>query len=151
MVGFGWSGNVAQRAALRRLRGRCEVTQGRVSAVRRELLGHRITLDRVNGGFWQPEIRAEVDQVAAVGLAHEEELLRVADDGRTDSRCFEAGILLDDADCPAVELPELRVAFRDDLLAAGYIEKASDFLEDDPLSVRTGQRQDMLPCESGNQ
>ena len=67
-------------------------------------------------------------RVRAVVLAHDEKLAAVAEHGGADARLFEARVLLDDGDVPAIELAKLGVAFLNYFLSAGNVEEAGDFL-----------------------
>ena len=122
-----------------------------MALVRRQLLRQRVALDGVEGRLRQRQVAGEVGQVAAVVLAHEEELLRVADDGGADARTLETRVLLDDGHGPAVVLAELGVAFGDDLLAAGGVEKPGELLEQDPFPLCPREREDVLPAESADE
>ncbi len=108
------------------------------------LVGERVAEDGVLGQLGEAEVVGHVFEVGSVVLAHEEKLARVAEDGAADSAFFEPPVLLDDRNVPAVELPHLRVAFFHDLLAAGDVEQARDFLIDVPFSQAARERDDVL-------
>ena len=48
-------------------------------------------------------------------------------------------------------LPQLGVAFADDLLATWGVEEAGQLLEQDPFPLRPRQGEDMLPSESADE
>src|SRR5580698_65504 len=98
-----------------------------------------IVHEGVLGNFWDGDVLAEVIDVSPVVLAHKEELPTVADHRRADAALLKACVLLYDRDIPAVELAKLRVALLDDLLPAGDVEEAGDFLVHVPFPQRAGQ------------
>ena len=76
---------------------------------------------------------------------------RVAEDGGANAAFFEAAVLLNDGNVPAIELPHLRVAFFHDLFAAWNVEKARDFFVDIPLPQSARHRDDVLSRVVGDQ
>ncbi len=97
------------------------------------LIRERVGKDRVLGQFGEADVAGHVVEIGAVVLPHEEELARIAEYRGPDAAFFEPAVLLDDRDVPAVELPHLRVALFHDLLAAGDVEQACDFLVNVPF------------------
>jgi len=72
-------------------------------------------------------------------LAHEEKLARVAESSGGNAAFFEAAVLLNDGNVPAIEFPHLRIAFFHNLFAARNVEKARAFtpsVEDPPRERR---------------
>ncbi len=121
-----------------------EVGEGGVFFFAALLVRERVAEDGVFGQLGEAEVVGHVVEVGAVVLTHEEKLARVAEDGAADSAFFEPPVLLDDGDIPTVELPHLRVAFLHDLLAAGDVEQARDFLIDVPFSQTARESDDVL-------
>ena len=97
------------------------------------------------------DVSADVVDVGSVILPHEEKLAAVAEDGGADAAFFETRVLLHDGDVPAVELPHLRVALLHDLLAAGDVEQARDFLIDVPFPQRARHGDDVLARVVGDE
>src|SRR5438105_3669606 len=54
----------------------------------------RVIHDRVLCDFWNGDVLRDVVEVRAVVLPHQEELARVAEDGRTNAGLFETRVLL---------------------------------------------------------
>src|SRR6266481_792717 len=96
-----------------------------------------------------------VFEIGAIILTHEKKLARVSEYRGTNAAFFEAAVLLNNGNIPAIELAHLRVAFLYDLFAAWNIQKPRDFLVHVPLSQAARHRNDVLPRvigdkESGN-
>ena len=108
------------------------------------LVGQRIGEDGVLRQIGEADVGGHVVEIGAIVLAHEEELAAVAEDGGADAAFFEAAVLLDDGDVPAIELPHLRVALLHDLFAAWNVEQARDFLVNVPLPQSARHRDDVL-------
>ena len=115
------------------------------------LVGQRIGENCVLRQFGEANVGRHVVEIGAIVLAHEEELARVAEDGGANAAFFEAAVLLNDGDVPAIELPHLRVALFHDLFAAWDVEKARDFFIDVPLPQSARHRDDVLPRVVGDQ
>jgi hypothetical protein len=115
------------------------------------VVGQRIIHDGVLRHFGQRDVLAHVVQIRAVVLAHDEKLARVAEHCGADARLFEPGVLLNDADVPAIKLAKLRVGLLDDFLAAGNVEETGDFFIDVPFPQRSRQRDDMLAGVIGDE
>ncbi len=121
-----------------------EVGEGGVFFIAALLVGKWVAEDGVFGQLGEAEVVGHVVEVGSVVLAHEEKLAGVAENGAADSAFFEPPVLLDDGNVPAVELPHLRVAFLYDLLAAGDVEQARDFLIDVSFSQAARKGDDVL-------
>ena len=100
------------------------------------MVGQRIIHDRVLRHFRECDVFAHVVEVGAVVLSHDKKLAAVAEHGGADARLFETRILLHDGDVPTIELAKLGVALLNDLLPAGNVEEAGDFLIDVPFPNR---------------
>src|SRR5450755_539758 len=101
--------------------------------------------------FGETDVAAHVFQIGAIVLAHEEELARVAEDGGANAAFFEAAVLLNDGNVPAIELPHLGVAFFHDLFAAWNVEKARDLLIHIPLPQSARHGDNVLSRVVGDQ
>jgi len=66
----------------------------------------------------EADVFADVVEVGAIVLPHEEELTAVAENGGPDAAFLEPRVLLHDGDVPAVELAHLCVALFHDLFAS---------------------------------
>jgi hypothetical protein len=83
-------------------------------------------------------------------LSHEEKLPRVSEYGGPDTTFFEAAVLLNNGNVPAIEFAHLRVALLHDLFAAWNIQKPRDFFVHVPFSQAARHRDDVLPRVSKN-
>ena len=110
----------------------------------RLLIWQRIREDGVFGQLGEADVAGHVVDVGAVVLPHEEELARIAEDSGADAAFFEAAVLLNDGDVPAVELAHLRVALLHDLFAARDVQQPRDFFIDVPLPQPARHRDDVL-------
>src|ERR1700731_995784 len=96
-----------------------------------------------------------VFEIGAIILAHEEKLPRVSEYRRANAAFFEAAVLLNNGNIPAIELAHLRVALFYDLFATWNIQKPRDLFVHVPLSQTARHGDDVLPGvigdkESGN-
>lgn len=88
------------------------------------LIGQRVIEDRLLGHIREGDVCADVVEVGAIVLSHEEKLTTVAEDGGADAALFETSVLLHDRDVPAVEFPKLGIALVHDFLATGDVHEA---------------------------
>src|SRR5207248_1034845 len=79
-----------------------------------------------------------------VVLSHDVELAGITEYSGSDTALFETAVLLNNCDVPTVEFAELGVAFLDNFLPAGDVEKSGDFLIDVPFPQRARQGNDMF-------
>ena len=101
--------------------------------------------------FGEADVARHVVEIGAVVLAHEKELARIAKDSGANAALFEAAILLDDRDVPAIEFPHLGVALLYDLFAAWNVEEARDFFVNVPLPQAARHRDDVLAGVVGDE
>src|SRR5439155_12155012 len=117
----------------------------------RLMVGKGVVHNRVLGDLRQRDVFAHVVQVRSVVLPHDEELPAVAEYGRTNAALFEARILLNNRDVPAIELSQLGVALLNNFLSAGDVEETGDFFVDVSLSQRALERNDVLARMVGDE
>src|SRR6266498_3066335 len=91
-----------------------------------------------------------VFQIGAIILTHEEKLPGVSEYRGPNLAFFEAAVLLNNRNVPAIELAHLRVTLLYDLFAAWNIQKPRDFLVHVPLSQAARHRDDVLPRVIGD-
>ena len=115
------------------------------------MVGQRVIHYRVLGDFGNRDVPRDVVQIGAVVLAHQEKLAAVPEHGGTDARLFEARILLDDGNVPAIKFAKLRVAFLHDFLAARNVEETGDFLIDIPFPHGAWERDDVFAGVVGDE
>jgi len=115
------------------------------------VIGKRIVHEGVLGDFGDGDVLSDIVNVGTVVLPHQEELPAVAEHCRPDAALLKAGVLLHDRDIPAIELAKLCIALLDDLLAAGDVEEAGDFLVHVPFPNRARQRHDVLARVVGDE
>src|SRR6202050_5256707 len=106
----------------------------------RERIVHEGVLRDLRDG----DVLRDVVDVSPVVLPHQKELPAIAKHRRPDATLLEPCVLLHDRDIPAIELAKLRIALLDDLLAAGDVEEAGDFLVYVPFPQGAGQRDDVF-------
>jgi hypothetical protein len=94
---------------------------------------------------------SHIFQIGAIVLTHEEKLPRVSEYGGANAAFFEAAVLLNNGNVPAIELAHLRVTLLHDLFASWNIQKARDFLVHVPLSQAARHRDDVLPRVIGDE
>src|SRR6266542_847429 len=91
-----------------------------------------------------------VFQIGAIILTHEEKLSGVSEYRGPNLAFFEAAVLLNNRNVPAIELAHLRVTLLYDLFAAWNIQKPRDLLVHVPLSQEARHRDDVQPRVIGD-
>src|SRR6266536_6134257 len=94
--------------------------------------------------FRQSDVGGHVVEIGAIILAHEEELSAVAEDGGANAAFFEAAVLLNNGDVPAIKLAHLCIALFHNLFTTWNVEQSCDLFVDVPLPQSAWHCDDVL-------